>query len=239
MTENTKPSLPLPRYIAADPILYAGFLHLYRRGTVRVLEESDDGVFVQDTRGVSYMLAAERPELAASWLNKHAGDTFYIMLVTGDGIADLAQRSLGFTERLDMYQAVYENSAPPVCERRLRIVPAVENDLDFIKANYGNLDEEELTPIIRNRQIYIGYNEDGERVGFIGQHMEGSIGLLEILPEHRRHGYATELECYMIDKVLGQGLIPYCHFKPENTASRELQKKLGMTITEKTVAWLF
>ena len=45
--------------------------------------------------------------------------------------------------------------------------------------------------------LYAGRGENGGLAGFIGIHTEGSIGLLFVLPEQRRKGYAEELESFM------------------------------------------
>ena len=230
----------MPAYLATDPLLYAALIQLYRRGTICVLEESPDGVFIQDTHGISYMLAASNPALALSWLEKHSDETIDLVMVIGEENIICVQEALGLSERMDVYQAVYEAETPPDCgAQRLKMIPATEKDTEFVKNNYSTLDDEELQQVIRNRQLYLGYEKDGTCVGFIGQHMEGSIGLLEILPAHRRKGYGTELEAFMIGEMLRQGLIPYGQFKTDNHASRALQEKLGMRIMEGSIAWLF
>ena len=51
-------------FLQDNAALYAGIIQLYKRDTVRILEESADGVFVQDTLGISYMLASSDLQLA-------------------------------------------------------------------------------------------------------------------------------------------------------------------------------
>ena len=65
------------------------------------------------------------------------------------------------------------------------------------------------------------------------------MGLLEILPEYRRRGFGAELERFMINKMLADGLIPYCQFRTDNTASRSLQEKLGLCILPEKITWLY
>ena len=169
----------MPAYLTTDPLLYAALIQLYRRGTVRVLEESPDGVFIQDTHGVSYMLAASDPEISLSCLKKHSNETIDLIMVIGEENTACVQEALGLSEQMDVYQAVYEAETPPDCgAQRLRMIPATEKDTEFVKNNYSTLDDEELQQVIRNRQVYLGYEKDGTCVGFIGQHMEGSIAWL-------------------------------------------------------------
>ncbi|MBR5969665.1 MAG: GNAT family N-acetyltransferase [Lachnospiraceae bacterium] len=231
--------MKVPAFLNSNPLLYAGLIQLYRRGTVRVLEESPDGVFIQDTHGISYMLAAADGDLAASWLTKHADEALDLIMVIGEDAAARAQEILAFPSRMNVFQAVYASDTPPDFAQQLRIIPAAEKNTGFIRAHYSNLDEEELQQVIEHRQLYLGVQADGACVGFVGQHMEGSIGLLEVLPEYRRKGYGAELECFMIREMLRQGLIPYGQFKTDNHASRALQETLGLNIIDHVITWLF
>ena len=229
----------LPPFLLADIPLYAGFIQLYLRDTVRPLEESGSGVFIQDTKGVSYMLAADDVETAAAWLERHRDRRYDLVMAVGEDIAACVRDRCGLTETIEVYQAIYTKQEPPDIERRLRLVPAGPADMGFIRQHYSTLDEKELEQIIRNRELYLAFDAD-EPVGFIGQHLEGSMGLLEILPPYRRRGLGAELECFMIGKMLEQGLLPYCQFETDNLASRRLQEKLGLTVVDnKKIVWLF
>ena len=61
---------------------------------------------------------------------------------------------------------------------------------------------------VYKRQMY-GMFIDGKPAGFIGMHAEGSLGLLEILPEYRRCRLAFALESYAINRMLEKGWTPY------------------------------
>ena len=228
----------IPPLLQDNAALYAGIIQLYRRGTVRVLEESADGVFVQDTHGISYMLAASDLQPAKEWLRRHADRGYDLIMVIDDELTEYARAAFGFCEQMDVYQAVYEETRPLTYDARLDVIPAGEKDMDFVRKHYSNLDEEELAGIIRDRNLFLGYS-GGACVGFIGQHLEGSMGLLEILPKYRRKGYGAELERFMINNMLADGLIPYCQFQTDNTASRTLQEKLGLRILPERITWLF
>lgn len=80
---------------------------------------------------------------------------------------------------------------------------------------------------------------DGVLAGFIGIHEEGSIGMLEVLPAYRRRSLGYALEAGAIRRALKEGAIPYCQVIEGNTASMELQKKLGLEFSAGFVYWLF
>ena len=80
---------------------------------------------------------------------------------------------------------------------------------------------------------------DGALAGFAGIHQEGTMGLLEVLPQFRRRGLAEVLEVGRIAQQLRRGLLPYCHVRLGNTASEALQAKLGLVFdARRTLYWI-
>lgn len=84
-----------------------------------------------------------------------------------------------------------------------------------------------------------GLFEDGKLAGFIGTHSEGSIGMLEVLPEYRRKGYGMMLESFLIRWHLERGRTPFCHVIDGNEASLCLQQRLGMEQGDLPAIWVF
>ena len=80
---------------------------------------------------------------------------------------------------------------------------------------------------------------DDQLAGFAGTHVEGTLGLLTVLPEYRRRGIATALESTAINRELQEGHVPYCHLYTDNLASRALQQSLGLSFADKNVWWLY
>ena len=97
---------------------------------------------------------------------------------------------------------------------------------EIVNRHYDAMDDPEyIKELIRRKQLW-GIFEDGALAGFIGQHFEGSMGLLEVLPQYRKQGYGKILEAFMIRHVLGQGRTPFCQVFDGNTASARLQERL-------------
>lgn len=84
-----------------------------------------------------------------------------------------------------------------------------------------------------------GLFEDGKLAGFIGTHSEGSMGMLEVFPEHRRKGYGMMLESYLIRWHLERGWTPFGHVIDGNEASIRLQQKAGMEKGDLPAIWVF
>ena len=75
--------------------------------------------------------------------------------------------------------------------------------------------------------------------GFIGTHSEGSMGMLEVLPEFRRKGYGLALEQFLIAWHLSRGWTPFGHVIDGNEPSLRLQQKAGMVCAGLPAIWLF
>ena len=63
--------------------------------------------------------------------------------------------------------------------------PAGQQDLPFLKDVYHLISPEEMKKVVERQTLLLGYREE-QWIGFIGEHLEGSIGLLYIFPEFRR-----------------------------------------------------
>ncbi len=72
---------------------------------------------------------------------------------------------------------------------------------------------------------------DGTLVGFSMTHDEGTMGVLEVLPEWRRKGVAERVSWALCRWVREAGMIPTVHIKRGNAASMALAAKMGFVRT--------
>ncbi len=124
--------------------------------------------------------------------------------------------------------------APP---EGFTIAPLGPGDIDTVEAHYALLSHGEIEDHLERGWIYGGFDASGALVGFIGEHDEASMGMLEIFPEARRRGYAQALEAALIDTFMAAGRIPYCHVALDNEASKALQRKLGLRRIDTVQCW--
>lgn len=96
---------------------------------------------------------------------------------------------------------------------------------------------EEITENILNKNM-LGAFIDDKLVGFVGYHSEGAMGMLEVLPEYRKMGIGKILASSMINKVIDDGYTPFGQVFETNTASIELNKKLGFEFSVPDIIWL-
>lgn len=119
------------------------------------------------------------------------------------------------------------------------IRPLTTKDAAAVIEHYHMMsDINEAYELIDNELMY-GADIDGELVGFIGWHSDGSAGMLEVFPEYRRRGIGVELECFMHNLHVERGWIPYGHVYASNEASHKLQGKLDLTVSSDNIWWTF
>lgn len=239
-------------YLNKNRILNIGMLQVLQRGTAEILHACENGVYLRDTVSNAYMLSADDAAAGIEWMEAFEKRAYTLMQIGNAEAAEYAKQKYGFETKLICVQAVCEGKdasrilgmasdctkTEDIEERKLVIREPDDAAMNLILRNYDKISEEEIWQIHRLHNLYAGYYH-GECVGFIGSHLEGSMGLLEVLPEYRRRGFAAELERFMIGRMLQQGLFAFAQVEPWNEKSIGLQKKLGMRISEERVYWLY
>lgn len=154
--------------------------------------------------------------------------------------ADAVQREFGLHDQEAYETLLYLQPSPPevpACSIR----PLTAED-SAEAARYYHLFDDPL-PYLRGRAeagaLWGHFTAEGRLAGFLGIHSEGSMGMLEVVPEFRRHGIAQALEAALIRLHLERGWLPYCFVAPDNVPSLSLQAKLGLTNIHIPAIWLF
>lgn len=220
-------------WLERDPLLHTDMTEALRRGLGFVAAADEKGVLLSVDEGYCGMLSCSDSETALRLLS---GQDYPLLALHQAELEEALCQALGMETWMRCRQAVYEGEQAPLLEsgdvRRL-----TEEHLDFLLANYRHEDSEYLSWLLKRKALF-GLFRDGKPVGFIGQHAEGSMGLLEVLPEYRRQGIGILLESFMIARELRQGNRPYCQVFSNNEASLALQRKLGLRFANGLVIWL-
>jgi tRNA (guanine37-N1)-methyltransferase len=85
--------------------------------------------------------------------------------------------------------------------------------------------------------VMVGAFAGDQLAGFIGEHPEGSMGALEVLPDFRRRGIGEYLITFLAHRFVTQGRTPFAQIIDGNAASEALQRKLGFTISTRHLWW--
>ena len=216
---------------------YLGLDRVLRRGTGEIIEQSEDLLFIRDSVSRAYMLACEDAAEGADVLARHIDEKTDLLMVSDLSLGREALRKFGFAGGIECYQAAWYGGLPDTGSS-LRIRRAEEADLDLLLRNYDHLSPGDLELIVERRKLLLGC-EGGELVGFIGEHLEGSMGLLHVFPPFRRRGFGEALEKIMIAETMREGYVPFGQITKDNEASLRLQKKLGLTISENLICWMW
>ena len=142
------------------------------------------------------------------------------------------------TKNLECGQAVYMNKTKLDVKEKLEIRQLKLEHMEVILEHYDKLSNNEVEILLKNGNLLGGY-KDGKLIGFIGNHLEGSIGLLEVFPKYRRLGYGTILESSMVNKMLEKSLVPFAQIEINNKKSMTLQTKLGFKISKDRLYLIF
>ena len=216
---------------------FLGLDRVLKRGTGEIIARTDHALMIRDSVSGAMMLGCEDALEGAELLERHVDRDCRLLTVTDHGLGLAAYRRYGFDGLLECCQTAYYGK-PPQAECKIALRQAGEGDLPLLIKTYDLVSPEELALIVDRGRLLLGCDRD-QTVGFIGEHLEGSMGLLYVFPEHRRKGYAAALETAFISRTLAEGFIPFGQVEKSNLASLALQRKLGMTLSDNLICWMW
>lgn len=231
MTETEKAF----KYLLNDPLSYIDMLEPLRRGTADIIYAGDDGVVIYERVSQTCMIAMEKTEKCQSVVDVGKYDLF---AVHQKNISEWIKQEGKFSHTVEVYQASY-NKEETIADRFDTISVLNSDYTDKVYENYDTMDDREYIETLIDRKHLWGIFEEGNLAGFIGEHLEGSMGLLEVLPKYRRKGYGYKLESFLINHFLKLNEVPFCQVITDNVKSLALQRKIGMDISDRTVIWVF
>ena len=220
-----------------NEIDYLGIDRVLKRGSGDIIAKTDDALLIRVRISGAHMLACEDKNIGMNLLSRYIGADCGLLMVSDYSLGMIAYKKFGFAEKLECYQVAYYGEKPEI-KTGLTVREAGENDLDVLIENYDLISPDELETAVSRKSILLGYNED-QLVGFIGEHLEGSMGMLYVFPQFRRRGFGEALQKHLIAGTIDKGFIPFGQVEKGNYASLALQKKLGMTVFENLIVWMW
>ena len=159
-------------YLRQDPVLNMGLLEPLRLGTAEILQARADGMLLRETKSGVYMLSAAGAEEGLRLLEQL--DHCEVLVVCQQPLAEPARERFGLPTVLECYQTAYlSQEALPVSGKVTLGRPSLR-EFERIKASYHLLPEEELVMIYQQGDLFGGY-AGGDLIGYVGQHLEGSM----------------------------------------------------------------
>ena len=225
-------------YLNRDRLHNIDMLETLDRGNAELLYADEEGVLMLSNSCGAYLISSDDETL----LDRMCKMMVSPVLITAHQtkFLDLLSERFGFNTKNECFQCSYMSS-----KRLDELIPDGIDlkelslaETDFVLAHYKHIPFREYIEDRINAGM-LGAFSDNVPVGFIGTHSDGSMGMLEVLPEYRRHGIAYSLEAALINRLREQKKIPYAQIFTTNSVSIRLQEKLRMSFSDKTLAWLF
>ena len=219
-------------------LLYMDMLEVLRRGTAQVRWAGAGGVLLYDPPSEVWFVDADTPAVLAEFLPMMEGCT----LLTGHQMwyKDTLAAHFGFQTEQICHQSAWLHPHPPEPlpfggELRLLDKRWARWAEEHYSHSFGGLEYMEGAV---DRGM-LGAFVEGQPAGFVSFHIEGSIGMLEVLPRYRRRGIGEALLRGVVAYAMEHGQYPYGQVFTDNTPSLALQQKVGMTLSRELLFWLF
>lgn len=224
-------------FLLKNELLHIDLLETMRHESYRLVYASDKGVLLFNETAQIFMLSTEDLNLGETLIKQH--------LKVGTGIVihqstlePIVRKYFKVNERLECYQEIFPKAELITLPGQLEIRPIPLEDTPKICQYYSHdSDPEYIQEIISGGWLF-GLYEGNILTGFIGRHTDGSMGLLEILPEHKRKHYAPYLLNYMCVQYQKRGWTPYSQVEIQNEASLCLHIKAGAIKSDTAIIWL-
>ena len=214
-----------------------GIKRVIERGSGEIVAEREGALLVRDKISGALMLDCTDREVGRSLLDCCVEESCNLLTVTDYELGMAAYEKYGFTGKMECYQVVYCGEMP-VDDSGLTYRVAEEADLPMLIATYQFISPDEIAALVKMRTILLGYEAD-RLIGFIGEHLEGSMGLLHVFPEYRRRGFATALQKQYMMRTMKRGYLPFGQVDRNNAASLALQEKLGLQRSDDLIVWMW
>ncbi len=214
---------------------YIHIMECLSRGAGEILSASGDNILVYQRYFKMALITVESEEAGEKLLGLVPGDTEFVV-TSQEFMNQPVCRRFSMKVEMECVQACYTNREKlPVKHRDIR--PLSLEELDYVAGRYPYAGREYIRKLILKKLLYGAYVED-RLVGFAGEHGEGSIGLLFVEPGERGRGIGSALEAFMINRHRDLGYTPFGQIAVDNRKSLELQRTLGLYLSEGHVWWL-
>ncbi|MBQ7077280.1 MAG: GNAT family N-acetyltransferase [Lachnospiraceae bacterium] len=214
-----------------------GIERVLKRGTGEIIYRDNDAILVRDKVSKALLFACDDTKKGLSILDNYINEDCNLLMVSDYDLGKSAFGRYGFEDMIECYQVAYYGEKPKE-DTTISFRVADISDIGMLLENYDMISPDELREVVERGNIILGYH-DNTLIGFIGEHLEGSMGILYVFPEYRKKGFATALQKHMIAVTMEKSFIPFGQVEKDNGASLRLQKKLGMVCSENLITWMW
>lgn len=135
--------------------------------------------------------------------------------------------------------AVWDEPGTPSPDPSRDIRPLTPAYADAVRQSYSHpefLAPGELEVLLAAGRVLGGF-ERGRLVGFVGEHPQGAMGMLEVLEEARGRGWGRALALAKMRQIRCEAKVPWAEILPESEASLALVTSLGFEVRPAEEMW--
>lgn len=205
------------------------------RGKGEILYEKGKNILIYDRKSKVCVVTAENAE-AGEVLLKYVPEETKLFTTSQVFMNDLLCKAFDCRILHECYQVcALQREALPVKHKDIRLLTV--DALPYVSEHYSPEEREYLKERILAKAMYGAYMEE-RLVGFVGEHAEGSLGILYVEESVRGRGIGSSLEAFMVNRQREWGYIPYGHVIVGNENSKKLQESLGLYFASDNIWWL-
>ena len=214
--------------------------NIFHRSQYKIIYSRDDDYIFYDDDSDALFIDVNELSVFLQLYNQYELNQYKLFRIKQKEIVLFLQHQDNRHMMMECYLAVYDTQQKILLNypSNVDIHLLDMTYIDFVCEHYRTIQNRSYIQDRIENECLWGLFVAGKCVGFIGVHDEGSMGMLQVLPEYQRHGYAYLLEGFLINEMISRECIPYCEVEIDNTASLSLQLKLGLKISHCTYYWM-
>lgn len=221
------------RWLAPQRLLHINMLENLRMDRAKVLGLRADGVLLQVDD--MHMLSAKNADTALEMMR--TADDLHMFALHQAAFMPLLERELGLRVTMRCHQVAYWGEPFALPDRGIEMRPLGPEWLDFVMAHYKHADDRAYIETRFTLGVMVGAFMGKTMIGFAGEHREGTMGLLEVLPDWQRQGVGAYISKWLCNRYISQGRVPHAQVEEGNEASLALHRALGFEIGTEIVVW--
>ena len=223
------------KYLEKDLIMHLDMITAMSLDGTEILYANEDGVLLFDTFAETHFLSCTSEESGVKILK--LVDKSFCFAIRESFMVDHIVEKFKFKHVKGYLQSGYLSKEKVNVGNTITFKNLDESYSSIMREHYTIARDEYIDIVLKERRVIGGF-VDGVLIGFVGTHLEGSMGMLEIFPEYRRFGYGRILAGENLNRVIDGCQIPYCQVLKDNIPSINLQKQANFTISDREVIWL-
>lgn len=227
-------------YLEKEKLLNIDMIESINRNTCKILYADAKAVLLLEKSSEAYMLSTENIDLTKKLISNLSKKDLFV--VHQKELFNIIKDNFNYINHFECKQVAYLDNMPIdiSINSNITIKKLSENHKEIVSNTYKSMegDSDYTSYLIDNKYMWGAFDNE-ELLGFIGIHSEGSIGLLEVLPQYRNKGVAQALQKHLINYSLSKRWVPFGQVFIDNKKSMNLQNKLGLSISKESVFWLY